>query len=248
MSRSLALTREMIRARFPRPAPDDRSAMPLLPDEEIREITEATLAFRPTGEDIWVFAYGSLIWKPEMEFVDQRQALLPGYHRTFCLWQRRYRGSQLRPGLMLGLDRGGSCRGVTFRIEGRRRSEVLAPVFRRELIANGYRPRWVRLDTPTGALDAVAFMANRAAERYAGKLSDDVVAAHIASACGHIGPAAEYLLETVAHLESLGIHDRYLWRMQKRVAHRLATSQTEMGRMEGALVEAESKDVPAAPQ
>ena len=92
------------------------------------------------------------------------------------------------------------------------------------MIANGYRARWARADTVNGPVRALAFVAYREGERYAGRLSDEDIADRIAVACGHIGPSAEYLLETVAHCEEIGIHDRHLWRMQDLVAERLRTS------------------------
>lgn len=123
---------------------------------------------------------------------------------------------------MLGLDRGGSCRGVAYRVAGTDLQTKLASLWRREMIGDGYRPRWLVAESEAGPLDVVAFVINRAGERYAGRLPEDAVADLIASACGHNGPSAEYLLETVMALEAAGLRDGMLWRMQALVAERLA--------------------------
>ena len=220
-SRSLALTHELIRARFPGPGPDDRSATPLLTQEEMAARRDAFLAEHGPG-DLWLFAYGSLIWNPDLDFAERRLATLRGWHRRFCIWQRRWRGTSERPGLMLALDRGGSCRGIVYRIAAPVR-EKIARVWERETIGSAYRPRRLPVDTETGPVTALAFVINRDGPRYAGRLKDEEIARYIANACGHIGPSAAYLLDTVAHLEALGIHDRHLWRMQELVAERMTS-------------------------
>src|SRR5262245_41226805 len=218
--RALSLTPTLIRARFPEPGPDDRSATPLMPEEEIAAKLDAFLAEHGPG-DLWLFAYGSLIWKPDVEFAERRSARLAGWHRRFCLWQRRWRGTSAHPGLMLALDRGGSCRGVAYRITAPLKERV-AEVWRREMIGYAYHPRRLPVETEDGAVAALAFVINRDGGRYAGRLSDEEIADKIAAACGHIGPCASYLLDTVAHLEELAIHDRHLWRLQELVAERLS--------------------------
>ena len=122
---------------------------------------------------------------------------------------------------MLALDRGGSCVGIVYRVAGPDLRAKVVPVWRREMRGRGYQARWVSVHTGRRRVAAVTFVANREGERYAGRLSDEEIADKIASACGHIGPSAEYLLNTVAHCEELGINDRHLWRMQALVAERL---------------------------
>lgn len=219
-SRPLSLTAELIQARFPEPGPDDRSATPLMPKAEIAARLDAFLAEHGAG-DLWIFAYGSLIWKPDMDVAERRTASLIGWHRRFCLWQRRWRGTSAHPGLMLALDRGGSCRGVVYRIAAPVRDKI-AEVWRREMIGYAYHPRRLTVETEGGAVIALAFVVNRESVRYAGRLGEEEAADKIAAACGHVGPCASYLLDTVAHLEQLGIHDRHLWRLQELVAERLA--------------------------
>ena len=190
-----------------------------MPEEEIAARLDAFLTEHGPG-DLWLFAYGSLIWKPDVEFAERRKAKLVGWHRRFCIWQRRWRGTSANPGLMLALDRGGSCRGVVYRIVPPVK-EKIAEVWRREMIGYAYHPRLLPVETEAGTVTALTFVVNRHSGRYAGRLSDEEIADKIATACGHIGPCASYLLDTLAHLEELGIHDRHLWRLQKLVAERL---------------------------
>ena len=215
---SLHLTRAQIDARFPEPLLNCSQRMAELSDAEIKSSLEKTLENR-RDEDLWLFGYGSLIWKPDFAYADRAVARVRGYHRSFCLWQRRYRGNRHNPNLMLALDAGGSCRGVAFRVAAPDVKAKIAATWRRELVGNGYRPRWVTACTDQGAVPALAFIANRGnAERYTGRLPDAVVARYIAEACGENGSGAEYLLETVLALEELGIRDSRLWRLQSLVA------------------------------
>lgn len=215
-----SLTRDMIAACFPDPVKDDPGAHKQLGDGEVTAWLDRILLEHDEG-DLWLFGYGSLMWKPELDFTESRPALLKGWHRRFCLWQWRYRGSRHRPGLMLALDRGGACRGVAYRIAAPGVREKVAAVWRREMGGNGYRPRWVKLTSMQGPVRALAFVVNQESERYAGRIPDEIVADHIASACGEAGASAEYLLETVLKCEELGIHDPFLWRLQELVAKRM---------------------------
>jgi cation transport protein ChaC len=215
----------MIARAFPDPVADDPAAMALAGEAELAASLAAALADGPAPEDdLWLFAYGSLMWRPEPEIADaeRRLATVAGWHRRFCLWQWRHRGTRAAPGLMLALDRGGSCTGIVLRVAGPGRDAKMQAVWRREMTGNGYRARWVTARTPDGPVRALTFVINDRGERYAGRLDDETVARHIATACGHRGPAAEYLLETVAHCEELGIHDRHLWKIQALVAAQLA--------------------------
>lgn len=221
--KSLHLTRELIEARFPKPVLNRSQAMGELTDCEIQASLEETLGGRGDA-DLWLFAYGSLMWKPDFVHVDRLTARVQGYHRSFCLWQRRYRGNRVNPNLMLALDAGGSCCGVTYRIASPNVEDKVASTWRRELVGNGYRPRWVTARTARGPVEAITFVANKDnQERYTGRLPDPVVARHIAEACGEKGSGAEYLLETVLALERLRLHDARLWRLQQLVAAQLSS-------------------------
>jgi len=217
------LTRELIDARFPEPILNCSQTMGELSDDEIEASLRQTLDKR-RDEDLWLFGYGSLIWKPDFAYVERAVARVQGYHRSFCLWQRRYRGNRHNPNLMLALDAGGSCAGVAYRVAAPDVEAKISATWRRELVGNGYRPRWVTARTDRGPVPAVAFVANRRnAERYTGRLADEVVARYIAEACGEGGSGAEYLLETVLALEKLRLRDSRLWRLQRLVAGHLGS-------------------------
>jgi cation transport protein ChaC len=199
-----------------------------LPSEaEIRASLATMLAAPGAPREIWVFAYGSLIWNPAFEFVEQRVGLVHGFHRRFCLWTHLGRGSPTTPGLMLALEPGGACRGVAYRIAQDAVQAELEIIWRREMVGGSYLPRWVTVRTPQGVVRAIAFAINRHNERYAGRLSEDTVAASIAVATGQLGPCSEYLFNTVAHLAALGIHDRPLERLRDQVARRHAAARPE---------------------
>jgi glutathione-specific gamma-glutamylcyclotransferase len=163
------------------------------------------------------------IWRPACEVDGQRHALLRGWHRKFCLRLLRYRGSLDCPGLMMALDIGGSCRGVAQRIPAKHVEERLGQLLRRETSVKpaSNMPRWVTVETDEGKQRALAFAINRKAPTYAALHSLEETADILARACGHWGSGAEYLMHTVAHLEELGIHDRYLWQLQELVAQRI---------------------------
>lgn len=183
-------------------------------DEELQASIDATLAKRPAGTgDVWVFAYGSLIWNPSIHTVERRTADVRGFHRRFCLWTHLGRGTLECPGLMLALERGGSCRGVVYRIAEAQVQEELTLLWRREMVTGAYRPRWVNGATPAGPVRAIAFTMNGAHHRYAGRLPEAQVAAVLARAEGPLGRCCSYLFSTVQHLHDLGIRDRHLERL-----------------------------------
>ena len=222
------LTRELIAAAFPNPVADDRTAMPLLSSAEIDANRAETLAEVGHEDDIWLFVYGSLMWKPEPGLVDQVTATLDGWRRSFCIWQWRYRGTREAPGLMMALDVGGSCEGILLRAPGPDASARLASVWNREMIGRAYRPIWVEARTKARPVRAVTFVADRGTHRYAGDLPDKTVAGYIAKACGHIGPNAEYLLETYLHCKKCGIDDPLLENLQGLVAAELINSNSRL--------------------
>jgi cation transport protein ChaC len=182
-------------------------------DEEIAASLEQTLAAHDSAADVWVFGYGSLMWNPAFAYAERRVGVIRGWHRRFCLWLEMGRGSPDNPGLMLALDRGGTCRGVAFRIPAQDvRSELLL-VWRREMFGTAYLARWVQVRTAHESFPAITFVVNRAHDRYAGRLDDTEAAARIASASGALGTCAAYLQNTLDHLESLGIRDSGLQRI-----------------------------------
>lgn len=221
--RALALTREMIAAAFPAPVPDDGWTIPVRDDTELERLLSNEMERCPERDGLWLFAYGSLMWKPDIVFDAVRPAIVDGWQRRFCLWQRRYRGCRERPNLMLALVQGGSCAGLVYRLEGADVKSRLAPIWKREMIAFGYEARWVAARTPVGVVPALAFVAWTEGPRYAGVLGEEEIAVRIASACGHVGPGAEYLRETAAKCAELGIEDDHVFRIEGLVASHLAS-------------------------
>ena len=187
-------------------------------DTAIRDV----LAHAPSG-DIWLFGYGSLLWKPACEFTESRIATVRGWHRSYCFRVARFRGTRDKPGLMLALDRGGRCKGMVFRLPADQVQESLDALFRRELMIKPSvnLPRWMTAETDDGSIRALGLVVNRQSPLYSGKLPLDEAADILATAAGHWGSCAEYLRETVFRLEQLGIHDESLWRLQALVAERL---------------------------
>ncbi|MGE5269753.1 MAG: gamma-glutamylcyclotransferase [Thiohalocapsa sp.] len=175
-------------------------------------------ALREAQEPVWLFAYGSLMWNPEFAFAEARPALLYGYHRSFCLYSRDYRGTPERPGLVLGLDRGGSCHGIAYRLPPAGVGEALDRIWAREMTGGVYEMRTVALRTPPGPVTAQACVVRRQSPDYAGRLSVERAASVLAEAIGGRGSGRDYLANTARHLEMLGIRDRLLQRIALRVA------------------------------
>jgi cation transport protein ChaC len=170
----------------------------------------------PRG-DAWVFTYGSLMWDPGFRHSAAEPALLRGYHRSFCIDSNRYRGTIEAPGLVLGLDPGGACRGIAFRIAAADRAAALEALWQREMRRGVYWPRLLPVTTPQRRRIALAFVANRSHEGYAGRLAIDEVARRIASCRGERGANIDYLLNTLRHLEALGVQDHHLLRLMAHV-------------------------------
>jgi cation transport protein ChaC len=211
------LTRESIRSGAVRRLAAEHGLMRVLSDAELAASLEKMLRGVDLSAGVWVFAYGSLIWNPAFHFTDRVVGTVYGFHRRFCLWTHLGRGCPERPGLVLGLERGGSCRGVAYHIAADLAREELDIIWRREMLSDAYLPRWVAVRTPMATLRAITFTINQAHERYARKLSDEEAAAAIACASGFLGACADYLINTVDHLAALGIHDRPLERLRARV-------------------------------
>ncbi len=186
-------------------------------DAERAAQVQAILARAPRPGRVWVFAFGSLIWNPAFHFVERRTARIHGFHRQFCLWARAGRGSPERPGLMLSLESGGSCTGVAYRLARRAAATELDVIWRREMFTMAYRPVWTSARTSKGAEPVIAFSANRAHERYAPGLDDEVVARYLATGAGVMGRCCDYLFDTVEHLRRLGIRDRRLEALEAKV-------------------------------
>lgn len=190
----------------------------LLPDDVVAESLAKTLAARPPGRDVWVFAYGSLIWSPMIRFAERRVVRVHGFHRGLYIWSHINRGTPDMPGVALGLDRGGSCQGVAYRIDERYLCSELALLWRREMIVGSYVPTWVCAASTAERLPAIAFVANRAQFTYAGRLDDATLESVARVAHGQYGSCRQYIVETASSLESHGIPDRRLTRLARRLA------------------------------
>lgn len=214
----MVLTRENIRDGWVQRMVAASGDLRPLSEAELQESRRAILARHPAGQDLWVFGYGSLIWNPCFHFVERRVGRVHGYHRRFCLWTHGGRGTRERPGLMLGLERGGTCRGVAFRIAGSEIETELDIVWRREMVTGAYAPTWVGVTLDDGReIRAIAFVINHRHERYAKRLSDTEIVEAVATARGPLGACCDYLFNTTAHLEELGIADRNLRRLCRAV-------------------------------
>lgn len=191
--------------------------------EERRASLEEALTHWRHGEDVWVYGYGSLIWRPEFDFLERRLATLHGHHRALCLWSRVNRGTPECPGLVFGLDRGGSCRGVVYRLAGNAVPDFFPALWRREMSTGAYLPRWINCATNQGAVRALVFIMNRDNPAYIPALPEAELLAVIRRASGTYGPCTEYVIETANALRSAGIRDANLDRIT-----RLLEEQTDL--------------------
>jgi cation transport protein ChaC len=168
------------------------------------------------NQDLWVFAYGSLIWNPGFEFVERASARLVGEHRALCIYSMVYRGTPEKPGLVLGLAPGGACNGVAFRVKTDHRGGVIAYLREREQVTNVYREviRTIRLDRDGArSVRALTYVADRAHAQYAGRLTLDQQLHLVRHGCGSAGPNADYVVSTARALDAHGIRDRQLHRL-----------------------------------
>lgn len=165
---------------------------------------------------MWVFAYGSLMWNPGFAHRRAERAHIHGYHRDLCVWSWVHRGTEANPGLVLGLDGGGSCVGVAHRVAEAERDATLEYLYERELVTHVYIPvvRNIRIDGE-GVAPALTFVVDRQHPQYAGRLSPDVAARTIRHARGRSGPNPEYFESTMAHLDELGIQCPRLEKIQR---------------------------------
>ncbi len=220
---SLSLTQDLV-------ALCERNVADTGPDPRFVQLTDAEVTAKAAeldlacGDDpLWLFAYGSLIWKPEFEAVETRRATAHGWHRTFSMELPRWRGSPDQPGQMMVIERGGTCHGVALRMPDTDRRGLLFKMLYRESEYQGDldNVRWLNAETSGGRIRALAFWAAPTPGFPFLKLPPEETARRIARACGHLGSNAAYLYNTVAKLEEFGIHDRNLWHLQQLVAEEI---------------------------
>jgi cation transport protein ChaC len=209
LSKDGQVTREMLtpeNMRFFLDRMADRG-IPVMSDEDRVRSLETILKSPHAEGEIWVFGYGSLMWNPTLHVADTQQAKVWGFHRAFCLSLVIGRGTPETPGLMLGLDHGGSCIGLAHRLPEGREREELNVLWCREMISGAYRPRWVTAHTPLGPKNAVTFTANPRHMQYAGGLDHLTAVKRIATAHGELGTNRDYLFRMVERLDAMGLKD-----------------------------------------
>lgn len=193
-------------------------------DDDYQDWVDRILRSHPAPDRATqLFAYGSLIWKPEIEHAGECSATALGWHRSFCFRMPRFRGTPDNPGLMMALDLGGNCKGVLFQLPESSLDQQLQKLFRREFTMKPINsmPHWIKVQTDAGIVPALAFVMNRDSPLYMPDLNPEDVAKTLSQACGHWGTGAEYLLNTVTSLEAKGIHDSSLWLLQQLVAEKI---------------------------
>lgn len=189
-----------------------------LPDDVIEASRLELLGDHDSGEDLWIYSYGSLMWDPGFHFAEVRLADVEGYQRRFTLRIELGRGSTQYPGLMLSLEpQAGRCHGLAFRIAADVVHAESAILWRREMLRGGYSPAMVPMTTPQGPITALAFVSNPAHVSYVGELSLAETAAMIASGKGVLGTNREYLAQLAAQLEVLGIEDPYVVELYRQI-------------------------------
>ena len=169
-------------------------------------------------EKFWVFGYGSLMWQPGFDYEERRRAMLKGLHRSLCVYSHVHRGTPERPGLVMGLDRGGSCRGVAFRIHEKKWDAIMDYLRAREQVTMVYKEtrRLIRLDGERDMVSAITYVVDRSHGQYAGKLTREAQLAHVLQAEVRSWRNPEYVLNTADHLIELGLEDHDLeWLAQQ---------------------------------
>jgi glutathione-specific gamma-glutamylcyclotransferase len=172
-------------------------------------------------EDLWVFAYGSLMWRPDFPFIERLEARLVGAHRALCVYSFVHRGTPERPGLVLGLDQGGTCRGIAYRVPVKERGTTVANLRAREQVTSVYRecmrPIWLK-SRPERRVQALCYMVDRGHVQYAGRLSLEQQLHHVRQGHGHSGANRDYVIATVGALEQLGYRETELHLLAQRLA------------------------------
>lgn len=169
-----------------------------------------------SGSDLWVFGYGSLMWRPGFESAENIPAQLDGFSRSLCIYSHVYRGTPETPGLVLGLDLGGTCHGQAFRIAEENRSQVLEYLREREQVTGVYIEKWLSVTLADGRqVEALVYVADPAHTQYAGLLTVEDMALRVGKACGQAGPNRDYVINTARHLQAMDIWDERLEAVSK---------------------------------
>lgn len=178
-------------------------------------------------QDVWIFGYGSLIWRPEFDFKESRMARLDGHHRSLCLWSRINRGTPEVPGLVFGLEQGGHCTGMVFRIPAELVPETFEAVWVREMSTGAYLPHWKTCQTDQGEVSALAFVINPEGPGYIQEPHEDDLIEIVLRASGIYGPCVDYVMQTAIALKQAGICDERLARLSERLKNRLQGEKSD---------------------
>jgi len=192
-----------------------------LSSAQLHHSMQQTLQQWHPQQPLWVFAYASLIWRPEFPTIAQRPATLHGYHRSLCLWSRINRGTPEVPGLVFALDRGGSCQGVVYQLPNQKVYEIFPRLWQREMPSGSYVPKWLTCETDQGPVTALSFVMKRSCPAYAPQISLTQQRDIIQQAHGVNGSCLDYVIETHQALQRSGIQDPKL----NRLVHYLSLHQ-----------------------
>lgn len=190
----------------------DAGSWVVTPVRDPQPLLERTLASRRPGDDLWVFGYASLIWRPEFQAAEQRLARVHGHHRALQMRSRVNRGTPQQPGLVFALVPGGSCQGMVYRIEGARADDELRRLWAREMPTGVYDPKWLQCQTEGGPVSALAFTLSKRSPNYTGELDEDSLLRILRHARGRFGSTLDYLVETASCLRRCGIRDQAIER------------------------------------
>jgi glutathione-specific gamma-glutamylcyclotransferase len=184
-------------------------------------------ALPPANEDLWVFGYGSLMWRPDFPYLERVPARLIGLHRALCVYSFVHRGTPEKPGLVLGLDRGGACRGIAYRVAAEDRDRTVVYLRAREQVTSVYieTSRRVRLSaSPPRDVTALIFLVDRSHAQYAGRLDIEHQIHLVRQGHGRSGANLDYVLSTVAEIEAQGCRDSKLHAIAERLKGRQAST------------------------
>lgn len=215
--------------------PPPNGAVVYLSDAELDASRAQAFATHPAPDDIWIFGYGSLIWNPGLPVIETVRAQVHGYHRGLFMWSRRNRGTVEQPGLVLAIDRGGSCPGMAFRLPYDDSAAHLTTLWQREMSLGAYRPAWLPCRLIDGRrIRALSFVIKRDSPAYAGTLPDAVLRHVLREARGTYGTTREYVEKTVLALRAAGIPDKHLEQLLNRCGSTTACAGNDGDATDGA--------------
>ncbi|OED41169.1 hypothetical protein AB833_10465 [Chromatiales bacterium (ex Bugula neritina AB1)] len=196
------------------------STIRLMPDDVRARAIAETLSQAPSLDEVWIYAYGSLLWNPAIHVADTIKCTVDGYHRSFCFWTVLGRGCEENPGLMMGLEPGGSSNGLAYRIDAQVLDTEMDILFRREMMSYVYQPTWVEArlaEQPDKSIKVLAFVVDPEHERFCGGLDEATLIRHIATAAGPFGRNCDYLFQLMENLNELGFTDEAMAELEMKV-------------------------------